>query len=126
MHKIARKYCLNSLRPYPYGYMPRGMAWGWFQPDLIIQSVIHIDKHSPTSLDNGQYILLIGPILGIDSSQLCSFKLAARYNVAGIWKCWYPTPVQQLCIPAGMVQMKVGAQNIVDLFWTNPRVLQLL
>lgn len=22
MHEIARKYCLNSLRPYPYGYMP--------------------------------------------------------------------------------------------------------
>ena len=27
---------------------------------------------------------------------------------------------------AAMVQMKVGAQNIVNLLWTNPRTLQLL
>ena len=102
------------------------MTGSGFQPNLIIKSVIHLHKHSSTSLDYGQHIVLIRSFFGITGGQLCGFKLTARYNIAGIWKCWYPTPVYQSCIPTAMVDVKMGTQNIVNLLWINARLLQLL
>jgi hypothetical protein len=89
MHDIATKHCLHSLRPYPYGYVSRGMTWSWLQRHLVIESMIHIDKHSPTSLDNGQYI----PIR--QSSMLIGHL---RYGVKTLYVIHRPHPPTVKCI----------------------------
>lgn len=42
-----------------------------------------------------------------------------EYDVAGIRKCWDPTPFHQSRIPAAMVGMKMGTKDIINLFRHN-------
>lgn len=126
MHEIAGKHCSYALRSQSDGYVPRGVARRRLQPHFAIEFIIHIDKHSPTSLDDWQYIVLIGPFVGIAGGRLCGLELAPRHDVAGVGECRHPTPVHQSCVPAAMVDMKMGAQHIVDLLGSNTCIRQPL
>ena len=65
MHEIAGKHCPYASRSQADGYVPRGVAWHRLQPHFAIEFIVHIDKHSSTSLDDWQHVVLIGPIIGI-------------------------------------------------------------
>src|SRR3954462_10631704 len=47
-------------------------------------------------------------------------KLAVCKDVLGLWKSWNPAPVLQLCVPADMIDVQVGAHDIVDLVDGDP------
>ena len=124
MHEITGKHCPDALRSQSDGYVPQGVARRRLQPHFVIEFIVHIDKHSPISFDDWQDIVFIGPCVGIAGGLLCGLELAPRHDVAGVGECRYPTPVHQSCVPATMVDVKMGAQHIVDLLGRNPCVRQ--
>src|SRR5262245_9778516 len=108
--------------------MAKSVPWRWLKPHFVVEFIVHIDEHSSSSLNNGQHIFFISSVIGLAGTRAfpCGLVLAPRHDVAGVRECRYPTPVHQTSVPAGMVEMKMGAQHIVDLLRADARICQAL
>lgn len=47
--------------------------------------------------------------------------LGFRENVLGIGECWRPLAIDPVCVPANVVDVQVGQQDVINIFWLFPR-----
>ncbi len=126
MHEVADHDGMLSARTDIDAAMARRVAWRWRQPDIVVELKVVIDQQRLSG--SNDRLAIIRPDIAAAAGTVAALArfffpggiFAFVEDVLRIRKCRHPAAITQHRVPAGMVDVKVGAEHVIDVFELQP------
>src|SRR4051812_25742065 len=123
MHEVAGDHRPSSRRPDVDAAVAGRMTRRWGQPYRVIQGEIVLHKHRLPCFDHREAVH--PPHIAVREFAPCRGRLpervlAAVKNIFRIGESRYPAAVDEPRVPATVVEVQVGAEDVVDLVKAKP------
>ena len=112
VNEITAHHCGRALGGQADRHVTRRMPGSRLEPDLVVEGEVHVDQDALTRLHHRDDVLLeaVAPFFG------GVVVLPPREHVASVGEGGHPSAIDEVCVPTRVVQVKVGAENVIDLF----------
>ena len=118
VHDVAGDDCFLPAGGNAYAHMARGVARRRFKPDLLVDTVLHLDQIDQPSLDDGHDALFHVQHVVIALGSVEHHPMLVFYSaeeIASIRERGNPAIVKLLRIPADVIEVQVSAQDDIDI-----------